>query len=191
MLEAKAEVVNFDNKQNLFTLLSDLKSEIEQYQSSLNEVDIDMNTFLKKEDDLNLNEKNALLEQYGVTVDSLDFDISEMSIEDLQIKLDEFSSKSDETKTEEFALNGQFMEELMDKLSIEKIESDWGSYAKYSFIDYDSEINEAYCWDRTDWKLYGFTYSVDGDVVTVDFESKTRKKFSIVDFVILYTLNTL
>ena len=80
MLEAKAEVVNFDNKQNLFTLLSDLKSEIEQYQSSLNEVDIDMNTFSKKEDDLNLNEKNALLEQYGVTVDSLDFDISEMSI---------------------------------------------------------------------------------------------------------------
>lgn len=33
-----------------------------------------------------------------------------------------------------------------------------------------------------DWKLYGFTYSMNGDNVVIDFNSKKRKKVSIIDF---------
>lgn len=40
-----------------------------------------------------------------------------------------------------------------------------------------------HCWDRQDWKLYGFTFSVSGDAVEIDFACKKRKKFSIVDFI--------
>ena len=190
MIGAKATQYSEKDKKNLFTLLSDLKSEIERYQSSLQE-EVDINTFSKKED-LSLDEKMKLLEQYSLSVESLDFSIDEISIEDLKLKLDEFSNKNEENEneshteentTDNFALNGQFMEELIEKLSIEKIESDWGSYSKYSFVDYDGEVTEVYCFDRQDWKLYGFTYSVNGDAISIDFETKKRKKFSIVDFV--------
>ena len=41
---------------------------------------------------------------------------------------------------------------------------------------------EVYCWDRNDWLLYGFGYKLNGDSVVIDFESKKRKKYTIVDF---------
>lgn len=50
------------------------------------------------------------------------------------------------------------------------------------YVDYDHDASEVYCYDCEDWKLYGFTYSMNGDNVVVDFDSKKRKKFSIVDF---------
>lgn len=177
MIGAKAVVSNFEEKETLFTLLSDLKSEIERYQFSLHEMDI--NKFAKKEDEHDLEEKIKLLEQYNLSVDSLDFSIEDMSLEDLKSKLDE----SGEDKSKNFVLNGNFMEELIGKLSAEKMTSEWGEYSKYCYVDHDTELNEVYCWDRQDWKLYGFTFSVSGDVVEIDFACKKRKKFSIVDFI--------
>mgnify|MGYP003275647670 CR=1 FL=1 len=173
MIGAKAQVYSLENKEGLFSLLSDLKTDIEKYQSSLQGVDI--NTFLKKEDDLTLNEKLELLKQYNIEAETLDFSLDEISLEDLKVKLEDNKNN--------FALVGQFMDELIEKLSAEKIESEWGSYAKYSFVDYDPDVGEVYCWDRADWKLYGFTYSVSGDSIEVDFACKKRKKFSIVDFI--------
>lgn len=177
MLGAKAVVSNFEEKETLFTLLSDLKSEIERYQVSSQGMDI--NKFAKKEDEQNLEEKLKLLEQYNITVDSLGFSIEDMTLEDLKGKLDD----SGEDKSKNFVLNGNFMEELIDKLSTEKMTSEWGEYSKYSYVDHDMELNEVYCWDRQDWKLYGFTFSVSGDAVEIDFACKKRKKFSIVDFI--------
>lgn len=182
MIGAKAEMSNFEQKRGLFTLLSDLKLEIEKYQSSLKRVDID--TLVKKEEDFKLNEKQKLLEQYNIQADTLDFNLDDISIDDLKIKLEAFKAKADDTSEKnKFALNGQFMDELIEKLSVEKIEAEWGSYSKYSFVDYDADTGEVYCFDRADWKLYGFTYSISGDSVTVDFACKKRKKFSIVDFI--------
>lgn len=177
MIGAHAEVSSFEGKQKLFTLLSDLKSEIEKYQSSFPEVDINRKT---KKEDFDLDEKNKLLEQFNVSKDMLDFDIESISIDELKTRLESFVETSEKEK---FSLNSQFVEELIEKLSAEKIESEWGSYSKYCYTDYNGEIGEVYCWDRADWKLYGFTYSISGDAVTVDFSSKKRKKFDIVDFV--------
>ena len=39
-----------------------------------------------------------------------------------------------------------------------------------------------YCHDCEDWKLYGFNFAVNGDSITINWDSKTRKKFAIVDF---------
>lgn len=138
MLGAKAVVSNFEEKETLFTLLSDLKSEIERYQVSSQGMDI--NKFAKKEDEQNLEEKLKLLEQYNITVDSLGFSIEDMTLEDLKGKLDD----SGEDKSKNFVLNGNFMEELIDKLSTEKMTSEWGEYSKYSYVDHDMELNEVY-----------------------------------------------
>jgi len=86
--------------------------------------------------------------------------------------------------SEQYALSGeQFREELINALGAEKMTSIWGDeISRYMYWDYDSEANEVYCYDMEDWKLYGFKYSMNGDHVVIDFNSKTRKKFSIVDF---------
>lgn len=85
---------------------------------------------------------------------------------------------------EEFSLTGeQFLEQLYEALSAVKCSNqDWGEMCKYLYVDFDYALSEVYCYDCEDWKLYGFTYSMDGDNIHIDFESKKRKKISIVDF---------
>ena len=48
--------------------------------------------------------------------------------------------------------------------------------------DCDLDANEVYCWDCTDWLLYGFKYAMNGDSVVIDFESKQRMKYVIAPF---------
>jgi FtsZ-binding cell division protein ZapB len=62
------------------------------------------------------------------------------------------------------------------------VESEWGAYPRYCYVDCDFDAHEVYCWDTNDWLLYGFTYAMNGDAVVIDFESKKRKKYAIVDF---------
>ena len=63
-----------------------------------------------------------------------------------------------------------------------KVHGDWGEYEQYWFVDCDFDASEVYCWDTEDWLLYGFKYTVDGDAITINYESKARKKFVIADF---------
>lgn len=127
-----------------------------------------------------LEEKLELLARFGMTQDSLDFDIQEMSLEDLEAKLNEMASEPD---TKEFALTGEQMrEELVNALHANRVKTEWGDMPKFIYCDYDPASGEVYGYDSADWKLYGFTYQVNGDVVTIDFESQKRKKFAIVDF---------
>lgn len=82
-----------------------------------------------------------------------------------------------------FALNSNFMDELIRALESEKYEDKyWGICPRYSYCDYDAEKGEVYAWDCEDWKLYGFAYTVDGDCVIIEFASKARKKFVIAAF---------
>lgn len=87
-----------------------------------------------------------------------------------------------EGSDEDFALTGDRVAEIQRVLSEVKVEREWGECDRYWFVDCDFELNEVYCWDTEDWLLYGFTYSVDGDAVTINFEDKKRKKYAIVDF---------
>lgn len=83
---------------------------------------------------------------------------------------------------ENFELAEQFRSELIRALSAEAVNTDWGCYPRYYFEEYDPELSMVYCRDTKDWVLYGMSYSMDGDNVIVNFESKARKKYSIVDF---------
>lgn len=178
-------------------------------------------------------DRMELLSEYGLTVEALDFNIDDFTVEELRAKFeamkkakpvddddetndskpdskdddkepentntpaepddtdasgdagngDEPSTGSD-TNDETYSLTGeQFLSQLYESLSVAKYTDPyWGEMCKYLYVDYDHDVSEVYCYDCEDWKLYGFTYSMNGDNVVVDFDSKKRKKFSIVDF---------
>lgn len=128
-----------------------------------------------------VNEKLELLKKYSLTEEDLkvkEINLEDYSIEELEEKLKELTSSQID-----FALTGeQFKSELRNELRKEKIVDEWGwEYSRYSYVDYkDSEV---YAYDRSDdYKLYGFTFEVNGDKVTINFDSKKRKKFEVVDF---------
>lgn len=83
----------------------------------------------------------------------------------------------------EFALVGNFVDEMARMIrGIEKLETPWGIDDRYWYRDCDLEKHEVYCIDTKDWLLYGFSYSVNGDAITIDTNSKKRMKFVIVEF---------
>lgn len=88
----------------------------------------------------------------------------------------------DEFKANVFNLIGNISEELREKVSEEKISSEWGEVNRYCFYDYDLEAREVYVFDRTDWKMYGFEFTFNGDNIQINTESKKKKKIAIVDF---------
>lgn len=154
-------------------LLKEVNESIKQFnlqnQSSAPEVD---NINFSKKEDKELDEKLELLKKYDLTVESILFSIEELSLEEIESKIkDQFA-----------LLASQKQEEISNALRVEKYIDRWGDeYSKYSYVDHDDV--EAFAYDRQDnWNLYGFTYSTNGDSIVVDFSTKKKKKFKIVDF---------
>ena len=92
---------------------------------------------------------------------------------------------AEEAVDNSFSLTGeQFLEELLRELeSVTYEDAKYGTLLRYWFVDYDSGKSEVYCYDCADWLLYGFSYSMSGDRVVIDFDNKHRKKVSYEDFV--------
>ena len=136
-----------------------------------------------------LDEKKALGAEYGLDVEKLGFSLDEFTLEELRGKFEAMKTAEPTTPVagaaqnpENFALEGQFRSELITALEAEKVETCFGEMSHYWFVDYDADAMEVYCDDTTDWNLYGFSYSMNGDNVVIDFASKKRMKFSIVPF---------
>lgn len=81
-----------------------------------------------------------------------------------------------------FELAGQIRDGLCEAVSAQTVDGPWGPMNKYWMVDYDPDLGQVYVEDTEDWKLYGFAYSMDGDNVVVDFTSKKRMKYAIVEF---------
>lgn len=109
---------------------------------------------------------------------------NEPEAHDLGSEPEEDDGDDDIIKPSNFSLtNEQFMRELIDAFAgITFVDGDWGEMRRYGYIDHDIEADEVYVHDFADFKVYGFRYSMNGDRVVVDFESKTRKKITFVDF---------
>ena len=135
-----------------------------------------------------MEQKNALMAEFGLTAEQLDFNLEDFTVEELRAKIEEMKNPTSDPMaapaepTDNFALAEQFREELINALSTETVETCFGTMTRYWYVDYDNDASEVYCYDTEDWKLYGFTYSMNGDNVTINFAEKKRKKFSIVDF---------
>lgn len=154
-----------------------------------------------------LDEKKALMAKYGLTEDGLDFSLADFTLAELTEKFEAMAANDpadggnddaaggepagdtgtdpapDDGGEANFALAEQFRQEMLDALSVEKYNDHyWGECTRYWYQDHDPELSEVYVTDMEDWKLYGFTYSMNGDNVVVDFASKKRMKWAIVPF---------
>lgn len=186
-------------------LMQDLKESLNKVSTSV-EVDNINQNYTTEGGEKVLDEKMNLVAEYGIDIGSLDFSIEDFTVEELKEKFeaikaddktagsevsteetpDEETSVDDTEKSVEpdgkFSLTENIVEEICRAIRTERIQYEWGDIERYGYVDCDIEAKEVYCVDREDWLLYGFKYTVDGDVITIDFESKTRKKYAIVDF---------
>jgi len=170
-----------DFKAQLDDMMREFKDSVQNYSKGENKV---------------LDQKKELMAQYGLSKDMLDFSIEDFTLEELSEKFEAITAAAvgdpeeqpadqndDDAGVEEtFALAEQFRGELTEALSKETVETCFGEMSRYWYMDYDGEAMEVYCYDQKDWKLYGFSYSMNGDNVIVDFDSKKRKKMAVVDF---------
>lgn len=192
--QASLEMFSHENfKQQFAEMMREFKESFSLVQPS-DEVVIHSKDYSMEGGEEVLEQKIALMEEFGLTEEALDFSLEEFELDELRARFEEMTAvETDpvedpvvdpvETQpTENFALTEQFRDELIRSLTSETIETCWGETARYWYVDYDSEIQEVYCHDVEDWNLYGFHYEVNGDLVSVDFASKKRKKFTIVDF---------
>ena len=175
-----------DFKRQLADMMQELKESFQTVQPS-HEVVIHPQNYSEGGEEV-LEQKKALAAEYGLDIESLDFSIDDLSVEELREKFEAMKeqpvepSANPDDPSESFALEGQFREELYGALDVEKIETCWGVDSRYWLWDYDKDVSEVYATDVSDWNIYGFTYSMDGDHVVIDFASKKRMKIAIVPF---------
>ena len=176
-----------DFKQQMSEMMLDLKEAFTLVNTS-NEDDNTKNSMGGGEQ--TLDEKMKLVAEYGIDVEALDFSIEDFTIEELTEKFEAMKQEDivdtevieDNQDASDFALTGNITEEILRALSEETVTCEWGERCRYCYVDSDIETNEVYCWDCQDWLLYGFAYSMNGDNVVIDYESKKRKKYVIADF---------
>lgn len=179
-------------KKQMAEMMSDLKNEFSLVVPPVGDNDTHPQNHPMEGGEKVLNEKLALVAEYGLEVENLEFSIEDLTLEELREKFEAMKTAEEPVvepavaepaePTVDFALAGQIREEIYNALSVEKIECCWGEMTRYHYVDHDHEALQVYCYDAEDWKLYGFAYTMNGDNVVIDFESKKRMKFAIVDF---------
>lgn len=170
-------------KQQMSEMMQDLKETFTTVNPSKEDDNTHPQNYSMEGGEKVLEDKMNLAAKYGIDVDKLDFSIEDFTVEELTEKFE--AMKNDGEKGEpdgKFALTSNMVEEINRVLTAEKVTRDWGECPRYCYVDCDIEAGEVYCWDRNDWLLYGFAFSVDGDSINIDFESKKRKKYVIADF---------
>lgn len=186
-----------DFKQAFTEMMKELKTFAKQANSSNDDGNKHPQENLTEGGNDALNEKMELAAKYGIDVESLDFSIDDFDINELEEKFQSMTAGSvseggngatdnadvpNDKASENFALSQNVIKGLCDALDTQKFNYPWGEGNRYFYVDSDFEKHEVYVNDASDWNLYGFAYTVDGDAVSVDFESKKRKKIEIVDF---------
>lgn len=80
-----------------------------------------------------------------------------------------------------FALTAkQLWGDAQSVLSKEIMDTEWGEMYRYYLLDIQDD--ELIVEDWEDWNVYGLKYSLDGDNIVIDFESKVRKKVVYADY---------
>lgn len=170
---------SMQNFKNQFSqMMLEVKESFKQIDTFIE--DDNKQNLLTKGGKMTLNEKLELLAKYNISADDLDFSIDDISLEELESRLTVTDKEPDNKHN--FELESTFRDELLKALGAITVQTEWGEMPQYIFVDYDKDTREVFCWDANDWLLYGFTYDTNGDTVNIDFESKKRKKWQIVDF---------
>lgn len=184
-----------DFKEQLSEMMRDLKESFGLVKPSNEDDNIHPQKYSMEGGEEVLQGKTELAAKYGIDVETLDFSLDDFTEEELIEKFEAMKAAESEDQPEDapidepkeddeqkFALTSNLVEELCRVLGSVKVVTEWGEYSRYWYVDCDMEAGEVYCWDTEDWLLYGFTYSVNGDAIVIDFGSRKRKKYIIADF---------
>lgn len=187
---ASLEIFSYDGfKEKLADMMQDLKETFSMAQSS-QEVGIHPQNYSEGGEEV-LEQKVALMAEFGLNADMLDFNIEDFTVEELREKFEAMKSETapaqePEQTQENFVLEGQVRDELMSVIESERVErgcDDWKyTVPKYWFVDYDKDLNEVYGESSDDFNIYGFSYSMDGDHAVIDWDSKKRMKVALVEY---------
>lgn len=170
-----------DFKRQFSEMMLELKDISKQVNASTDDDDIKQKYSMEGGNEV-LN-KNELIAKYGINVETLDFSIEDFTVEELEEKFKAMQEKEPEQEPEgKFALTNNILDEIRLSLGKETVQSEWGEYPRYCYVDCDLEASEVFCWDTNDWLLYGFQYKANGDRIDIDFACKKRKKYVIADF---------
>ena len=170
-------------KNQIFEMMQDLKRTYEEIGFHRKDNNICSRNYSTKGGKKTLNEKINLIAKYGIDVNALDFSIEDFTVEELTEKFEIMKHKSEANKLDsKFSLESNIMEEIAANLRTQTVLGEYGEERRYCYADHDTEKKEVYCWDLEDGLLYGFSFSMDGDSIQIDFASKKRKKYTIVDF---------
>lgn len=169
-------------KEQIATMMSDLR-ETFALDHPLQEDDINLQNNLEGgECVLGCKDELEPVVETCVEANSLNAEADELQNGVAESDRDSGNSDQLQTRVDTCSLESQFAQELAKTVESEKVETRYGIASKYQMCDYDKDISEVYAWDSSDWNIYGFKYSTDGDRVIVHFETKKRMKYSIVPF---------
>ena len=116
-------------------------------------------------------------------VEDTQTEFSADQIENEPEAIDPESSENEPEQSDNFELNSNIIDGFYDALKDATYTDRWGdTWRRYHYVDCDAEKNEVYCYDSEDGNLYGFGYSFNNDVIEVNFDSKRRMKWAIVEF---------
>ncbi len=137
-----------------------------------------------------LDEKLALLAEFELDADALDFSIDDFSVEELREKFeamkadaaDEDNQAAEDGVPANFELSGNMRKVLGDALREKTVMKPWGLEPAYCFEDYDADAGMVYATDTQSWNIFGFPFTMNGDVPAIDFNSGKRMKRAFVEF---------
>lgn len=183
---AALEMFSYDSlKAQIADMMRELKEEIFTEQHAK---DVAINKDPKGGEGV-LDQKVALMEEFGLSADSLDFSLDDFTLDELREKFEAMVQSDDDGESGEeqsFALESQVHDELVEAIESERVERTSGDWTytlpKYWFVDYDKDLMEVYGESSEDWNLYGFSYSMDGDHAVIDWESRKRMKIALVEY---------
>ena len=107
-----------------------------------------------------LEQKVALMAEFGLTTEMLDFNIDDFSVEELREKFEALKTTGSEPAAngnpESFVSGSDSSAMNCSELWSQKRSKPGGMDSHYWFWDYDRDVPEVYATDVTDWNLYGF-----------------------------------
>jgi hypothetical protein len=132
-----------------------------------------------------MDEKLQLLQKYNLTKESIDFEIEELSLEELQVKIDEFVAKNKKTKDLSFsATYRQKREALCNALDQEIVKDGKGNIIEETYYyvnDFSDEwvYVEKYHWTANDNEnKYGrFAYTFDSNSLTATITGEFEEMY--------------
>jgi hypothetical protein len=132
-----------------------------------------------------MDEKLQLLQKYNLTKESIDFEIEELSLEELQVKIDEFVAKNKETKDLSFsATYRQKREALCNALDQEIVKDGKGNIIEETYY-YVSDFSDEWVYvERSHWTAndyenkYGrFAYTFDADSLAATISGEFEEMY--------------